>query len=128
MSEPCEACKKVCIRSTSICKSCGKRFSGPDERPCWFMDNLVDGKGGRRERLAKDVPTTGLEEDYKIALAELAKMQARYLMEHSDMVRETVAGLRERGVLTLSEAGWPDSEVMALLGISKSTYYRMKKG
>ena len=127
MSNPCETCKKVCIRSTTICKSCGQRFSGPDERPCYFMDNLADGKAGRRERLAKDVPTTGLEPDYKTALAEMSKVEARYSREHSDMVRETVAGLKERAVLTLSEAGWPDSEAMALLGISKSTYYRMKK-
>lgn len=128
MSEPCKACKKVCIRSTSICKHCGHRFSGPDERLCWFMENLVDGRAGRRERLAKDVPTTGLEPCYKTALAEMGKVQERYSRERSDIVRETVAGLKERAVLTLSDAGWPDSEVMALLGISKSTYYRLKKG
>ena len=128
MNNPCQSCKKVCIRSATICKSCGKRFSGPDERPCYFMDNLADGNVGRRERLAKDVPTTGLEPDYKLALDEMGKVQARYFRERSDMVRETVAGLKERAVLTLSEAGWPDREVMALLGVSRSTYYRMKKG
>lgn len=128
MSNPCEACRKVCIRSTTLCPHCGRRFSGPDERPCYFMDNLADGKIGRRERLAKDVPTTGLEDDYKTALAEMGKVQERYFRERSDIVRETVTGLKERVLLTLVLAGYPDREIMAVLGVSKSTYYRLKKG
>ena len=128
MRPPCESCKKVCIRSKALCPHCGKRFSGPDERPCWFIEQVADGKSGRRERLSTDVPVTGLEPDYKIAMDELAKLEHRYFEERTTIIRQAQPNLKRRAIRHLELCQWSPTEIMAILGMSKSTYYRLKKG
>ena len=75
-----------------------------------------------------DVPVTGLEPDYKAALDEMARFEARYFKERAGFIRDTETSIKARAIKHLELCDWKPAGIMALLGISQTTYYRLKRG